>query len=137
MKVEAIMQKKLVTVLETDTMSVALKKLREGHFKHLPVVNGSGKLVGIITDRDLKRANASDATTLEVHELLYLLDKVKVRQIMTRNPIVARPDVGVGAAAKVMAARKIGALPVCVNGKLVGLITTTDLLKRLGKVEEE
>mgnify|MGYP001579329994 CR=1 FL=1 len=137
MKIQDLMNTKLETVLDSDPMSVAMRKLREKKIKHLPVLNSSGKLVGIVTDRDLKRANASDATTLEIHELLYLLDKVKVRQIMTRNPVVARPDAGVGAAARLMAQKGIGAMPVCREGKLVGMITTTDLLRRLGKLEIE
>lgn len=137
MKVEALMQKKVITVLESDPMSTALKLMREGKIKHLPVLNAAGKLVGIVTDRDLKRASLSDSTTVELHELLYVLDKVTVKKIMTRNPIVCRTDVGVGAAARVMAAHGFGSLPVCKAGKLVGLITSTDLLKRLGKVEAE
>jgi acetoin utilization protein AcuB len=137
MKIADLMRTKLETVRDSDPLGAAIKILREKRIKHLPVVNETGRLVGIVTDRDLKRANASDVGTLEIHDLLYLLDKVKVRQIMTRNPLVARPDAGVGAAARIMVERGIGCLPIVQDKRLLGMVTTTDLLKRLGKIENE
>jgi acetoin utilization protein AcuB len=137
MKIAELMKTKLDTVRDSDTLGAAIKTLREGGIKHLPVLNSTGRLVGIVTDRDLKRANASNVGTLEIHDLLYLLDKVKVREVMTRNPLVARPDAGVGAAARIMVERGIGCLPIVQDKKLLGMITTTDLLKRLGKIESE
>jgi acetoin utilization protein AcuB len=137
MKVGEVMRTKLDTVQDSDTLGTAIKKLRERRIKHLPVLNSMGNLVGIVTDRDLKRANASDVGTLEIHDILYLLDRVKVRQIMTRNPLVARPEAGIGAAARIMVERGIGCLPIVKDRKLVGMLTTTDLLRRLAKIERE
>jgi len=137
MRIGDLMKTRLETVRDSDTLSAAIRTLREKRIKHLPVLNAAGRLVGVVTDRDLKRANASDVGTLEIHDLLYLLEKVKVRQIMTRNPLVARPEAGVGAAARIMVDRGIGCLPVVKDKKLLGMVTTTDLLRRLAKVEIE
>lgn len=118
------------TVTPQDSLLDATKILKESGFKHLPVVD-NGDLVGVVTDRDLKRASASDATTLEVHELLYLLDKVKVEQIMVRDPVTTQPEDTVESAAKLMIDRKVGCLPVVSGGKLSGIVTKGDLVKLL------
>ena len=84
MLVKNWMSKNVITVDEKDSMQDAMKHLKEHDIRMLPVMK-KGKLVGIVTDRDLKKASASDATTLEIHELLYLLTKIKVKDIMTRD----------------------------------------------------
>jgi acetoin utilization protein AcuB len=92
----------------------------------------NGKLVGIVTDRDLKNASASDATTLEIHELLYLLTKVKVKDIMTKDPITVPPDYTVEETAQVLLESKISGAPVVdENGEVVGIITQSDLFRVL------
>jgi len=97
----------------------------------LPVMK-KGKLIGIVTDRDLKKASASDATTLEVHELLYLLTKIKVKDIMTRDVITVPPDYTVEETAQVLQKNRISGAPVVdADGQLVGTITQTDLFKVL------
>src|SRR5690606_14319157 len=87
MTIEKAMSSKVVTIAASDTLVHAVRVMKENKIKHLPVVDASGGLVGIVTDRDLKEASASDATTLEVHELVYLLDKVKIDSIMTKNVV--------------------------------------------------
>ena len=87
MLVEAWMSKPVITVKADDPIQKATALLKEHHIRILPVME-DGKLVGIITDRDLKRASASDATTLEIHELLYLISTIKVKEIMTKDPIL-------------------------------------------------
>jgi len=129
----AIMKPQPVTVLPDDTMNVAIRMMKEQNFKHLPVVDRSGELVGIVSDRDLKRASPSDVTLLEVHELIYLLEKVKVSQVMTKKPITAPPDSSVPSAAAIMVKHRIGCLPVVGAGKLVGIVTQTDLLNYLAE----
>ena len=97
----------------------------------LPVMK-KGKLVGIVTDRDLKKASASDATTLEIHELLYLLTKIKVKDIMTRDVITVPPNYTVEETAQVLLKNKISGAPVVdADGQLVGTITQTDLFRVL------
>jgi len=131
MLVKNWMSKNVITVDVNDSMEDAMKNLKEHDIRMLPVMK-KGKLVGIVTDRDLKKASASDATTLEVHELLYLLTKIKVKDIMTRDVITVPPDYTVEETAQVLQKNKISGAPVVdANGQLVGTITQTDLFRVL------
>jgi acetoin utilization protein AcuB len=131
--VSSIMSKSVVTVSSGDSLLDATRVLKEKRIKHLPVLDRNGALVGVVTDRDLKRASASDATTLEVHELLYLLDKVQIESVMTRRPATLSPAATVEEAAKLMVERKIGCLPVVEGNKLAGIVTKADLLALLAR----
>jgi acetoin utilization protein AcuB len=114
-----------------ESMQDALKVLKENKISRLPVME-KGKLVGIITDRDLKEASASDATTLEVHELLYLISKIKVKEIMTKNPVTVPYDYTVEETAQVLLNGNIGGAPVVTHdGQVVGVITKADIFKVL------
>jgi acetoin utilization protein AcuB len=125
------MSKNIITVDENDSMQDAMKLLKENDIRMLPVMK-KGKLVGIVTDRDLKRASASDATTLEIHELLYLLTRIKVKNIMTKEVITVPPDFTVEETALVLQKNKISGAPVVDSkGKVVGTITQTDLFRVL------
>jgi acetoin utilization protein AcuB len=131
MLVKNWMSKNVITVDEKDSMEDAMKNLKEHDIRMLPVMK-KGKLVGIVTDRDLKKASASDATTLEVHELLYLLTKIKVKDIMTRDVITVPPDYTVEETAQVLQKNRISGAPVVdADGQLVGTITQTDLFRVL------
>ncbi|HKJ00097.1 MAG TPA: CBS domain-containing protein [bacterium] len=131
--VGSVMTKSAVTIKASDSLLSATRVLKEKGFKHLPVVDGNGALVGVVTDRDLKRASASDATTLEVHELLYLLDKLKIEQVMTRKPVTVTSAETVQGAAKLMVDRKIGCLPVVDGNKVAGILTKDDLLRLVAR----
>ena len=89
--------------------------------------------MGVVTDRDIKRASASEATSLDIHELLYLVDKIAVSRVMSREPITVAPDTSVREAAKLMVDRKIGCLPVVNGEKLVGIVTGIDLLRLVAR----
>ena len=128
MNIEELMSSDVVTASENDTLNIAGKKFKEHNIRHLPVLDSGGKLVGIFSDRDLKRVSASDATILEVHELLYLLDKVRVAQVMTKKPFSAPADMTIEAAAGLLAEKRIGCLPVLRNEKVVGIITKMDFV---------
>jgi len=131
MLVKNWMSKNVITVDVNDSMEDAMKNLKEHDIRMLPVMK-KGKLVGIVTDRDLKKASASDATTLEVHELLYLLTKIKVKDIMTRDVITVPPDYTVEETAQVLQKNRISGAPVVdADGQLVGTITQTDLFRVL------
>jgi acetoin utilization protein AcuB len=97
----------------------------------LPVME-KGKLAGVVSDRDLKRASASDANTLEGHELVYLLSKIKVKEIMTMDPITVPPYSTLEETARILLENKISGVPV-VNDQstVIGIITRDDLLKVL------
>ena len=92
----------------------------------------NGKLVGVVTDRDLKRASASDANTLDIHELLFLIEKIKVKKVMTKDPITIPLDYTIEEAAEVLLDNKLTGAPVVDNeGELVGVITQTDIFRVL------
>ena len=125
------MSKNVITVDANDSMQDAMKHLKENDIRMLRVMR-KGKLVGVVTDRDLKRASASDATTLEIHELLYLLTRIKVKNIMTKELITVPPDFTVEETALVLQKNKISGAPVVDSKrKLVGTITQTDLFRVL------
>ena len=128
MLVQDVMQTKLHTVTPATTLPDALGLTSQRGVRHLPVLDGE-RLVGILSDRDLKRAMASSATTLEARELTYLLDRVRVEEIMTRTVITIGRMCPIEEAARLMVQEKIGALPVTEDGQLIGLVTETDVLR--------
>lgn len=128
MLVRDVMQSQVVTVTPQTTLSEAVRLTRQRGIRHLPVLEG-GELVGIVSDRDLKRAMASPATSLEARELTYLLERLTMAEIMTRPVMTVAPPVPVEEAARVMVREKISALPVTEEGRLVGIVTETDVLE--------
>jgi len=129
--VENWMNPNVITVDADDSMLDATKMLKEHNIRHLPVLE-KGKLVGVITDRDLKRAAPSDATALEAHELLYLIANIKVREIMTKNPITVPYNFTIEEAAELLLQARISGMPVVdKDGDVIGTITQTDLFKVL------
>jgi len=107
-----------------------LKLLRDKKFRRLPVVDGAGKIVGIVSERDMLHASPSPATSLSVWEVNYLLWKLKVSDIMTHNVLTINQDTPVEDAASLMVTHKIGGVPVVDDsGKVVGVITETDIFK--------
>ena len=127
MLVEKRMKRDPVRVGPEDSFRHAMTLIRQKGIRHLPVVEGD-RLVGIVTDRDIRQASPSPATSLEIHELHYLLEKVKVREIMTKKVYTVTPDTPIEEAARLMIMHKIGGLPVLDEGKLAGIITETDIL---------
>lgn len=127
MNVGKRMMRNPVCVDENDSMKKAMDLLKERGIRHLPVLKGD-KLVGIVSERDIKQAQPSPATALEIREIYYLLDKVTIKQIMTRRPYTISPSAPIEEAALIMREKKIGCLPVVENGRLVGILTETDIL---------
>ncbi len=109
-------------------MKKAMDLLKEHEIRHLPVLKDGEKLVGILSERDIKQASPSPATALEIREIYYLLDKVKVKQIMTRRPYTVSSSAPIEEAALIIREKKIGCLPVVDDGKLVGILTETDII---------
>ncbi|HID84387.1 MAG TPA: CBS domain-containing protein [Anaerolineales bacterium] len=106
----------------------ALNLMKREHIRRTPVVK-NGKLVGIVSDKDLLNASPSPATSLSIWEINYHLSKITVEEIMTREVITVTEDTPIEQAARVMADNKIGGLPVMRGDKVVGIITETDLFK--------
>jgi acetoin utilization protein AcuB len=130
------MTREVITISPKEGVMVAKHILDEKRIRHLPVVS-DGKLVGIITDRDIRRNLPSPVPGLEIHEMSYLLDKLQVQMVMTREVISVTPQTSIEAAANLLVAHKIGGLPVLDGERLVGIITEIDLLKALLKREQE
>lgn len=106
----------------------ALKLMKRERIRRTPVIK-DGKLVGIVSDKDLLNASPSPATSLSVWELNYLLSKITVSEVMTRKVLIVSEDTPIEEAARIMADNKIGGLPVMRGNNLVGIITETDLFK--------
>ncbi|HWQ09411.1 MAG TPA: CBS and ACT domain-containing protein [Holophaga sp.] len=124
------MSQNVVTATEDVSMIKAGRILRDKKIRRLPVVDKEGRLLGIVSERDLKAASPSSATTLDMYEMTYLLSEMKLKAIMTKNPLSIRPTDTVERAALIMRDRKIGCLPVVEeSGKLVGIITDTDIFR--------
>lgn len=131
MLVKNWMSKTVITADANDSMNKVMDLMKKHEIGMVPVMK-KGKLVGIVTDRDLKRSSASDATTLEIHELLFLISKIKVSDIMTKDPITVPFDFTVEEAAEVFMKNKISGAPVTdQDGRIVGTITKGDLFRVL------
>lgn len=117
----------VTTTLDTP-VSEAIELLEENRFRRLPVMDREGKLVGMITDRELQKATPSQATSLSVHELNYILMKTKVGDILPKRKLVTiEADEFLDEAAVLLRNHKIGAIPVVKGGQLVGIITETTI----------
>ena len=131
MLVKYWMTTEVITVDEDVSLMQASKLMKEHGIKHLPVIK-ERRLVGIVSDRDLKEAQASDATSLDIHELYYLLDKVKIKNLMSTNLHTTTGEEVVERAAALMLDYDISALPVVdQEGKLKGIVTKGDLFRGL------
>jgi len=131
MLVKNWMSKTIITIDENDSMNKVMDLMKEHAIGMVPVMK-KDMLVGIVTDRDLKRSSPSDATTLEIHELLFLISKIKVKDIMTKDPITVPFDFTVEEAAEVLMKNRISGAPVTdKDGQVVGTITKGDLFRVL------
>ncbi len=116
---------------DTSLLKVG-KLMKDHHIRRIPVVDDNGQVVGIISDRDVRDASPSKATTLDMYEMHYLLAELKAKNIMTAKPITVKPTDTVEQAALIMLDNKVGGLPVVDDsGKLVGIISDHDVFKAL------
>jgi acetoin utilization protein AcuB len=129
MPVRDWMSKDLVTIDEATSIMKASKVMKQNHIQHLPVLK-KGRLVGIVSDRDLKEATPSKATTLDIHEMYHLLDTVMVKSLMPRQLYSIGPGDTVEKAAAVMLKHHVSALPVVdAQGTLAGILTKGDVFR--------
>lgn len=133
MRVRDLMTKNPITVDSETLVMDARKIMEENNIRRLPVVD-KGKLVGIVTMHDILMASPSPATSLSVYELNYLLAKMKVKEIMKKNPITVSPDTTFEEALRIGQEKKIGSFPVVENGKLVGIATESDIVRFVTRI---
>jgi acetoin utilization protein AcuB len=122
------MSRPVISVSPDDPINEVLAMFRRERIRRAPVMK-DGKLAGIVSDSDLLNASPSSVTTLSVWEMNYLISKVTVKDVMTKKIISVEKDTPIEEAARIMADQKIGGLPVMSAGKVVGMITETDLFK--------
>ncbi len=118
-----------ITVGPKTTVPEAHKLMKERKFRRLPVVDEHNRLIGIVTLSDLREAGPSSATTLSIFELNYLLAQLTVDKIMARQVVTVSPEATIRDAAHLMLKHEVGALPVMEEGKLVGIITESDIFR--------
>src|SRR6266542_6986032 len=122
------MSRPVISVTPDTPINDALAMFRKEHIRRAPV-SKNGKLIGIVSERDLLFASPSPVTTLSVWEMNYLISKVTVKRVMSKKVITVDRDTPIEEAARIMADKKIGGIPVVDDGRVVGMITETDLFK--------
>ena len=129
MLVGEYMSKPVITVQPEMSMPEALDLMHKEHVRRLPVVNRRGDLVGIVTEADLLKASPSEATSLSIFEVTYLLSKLTIDRLMSKKVITVTEDTPLEEAARIMADNSFSGLPVMRGKALVGMITETDLFR--------
>lgn len=137
--VRDVMARAPITIDPEAPVETALAVMREREVRHLPVVDDGGRLVGMVTDRDVRSAifspafaeHLSSGQRARLHSLTVPLANLRVRDIMTWGAVTITPEAPVAQAAAVMAEGRFGSLPVVEGGRLVGIVTESDVLKAL------
>ena len=122
------MSRPVISITRDMPIHDALALFKKEKIRRAPVLK-DGKLIGIISDKDLLNASPSQATSLSVWEMNYMLSKITVKEVMTREVLTVQADTPIEEVARLMADNKIGGVPVMKADKVVGMITETDLFK--------
>ena len=128
MGIESMMQTQVITATPAMSLAEVQRLMRDNHIRHVPVVSGK-RLVGILTDRDIREASPSPATTLTRGEIAYQMETTPIKTCMTQDVVWLCPGITMVNAARVLLQRTIGCLPVVDNGTLVGVVTDMDCLR--------
>jgi CBS domain-containing protein len=137
MRVKDLMSRQVVTVGASDSCLEAVARMHQARVRHLPVVNNEGLLVGVVTDRDLRHHLFSPQIykDLGIISMDVLLKAVPVAEIMSTDVITVNPDDDLVDAARCMLEEKVGSLPVIEEGRAVGIVTETDLLRQICRAD--
>jgi acetoin utilization protein AcuB len=128
MGIESLMQTQLITATPAMSLAEVQRLMRDNHIRHVPVVSGK-RLVGILTDRDIREASPSPATTLTRGEIAYQMETTPIKTCMTKDVVWLCPGITMVNAARVLLQRTIGCLPVVDNSTLVGVVTDMDCVR--------
>lgn len=132
-----VMSRPVTTFRQDMTVGAAVKAMRQRKIRHAPVVDDKGGLVGIVTDRDLRQVILEPAMREAFEELARAVNILRIKDVMTWGVISIRPETEIREAARLMHANTFGALPVVANGKVVGMLTGSDLLKSFVRMLDE
>ena len=130
MNMEDVMTRDVLTLAPSDSLRSAVATVQRNRIRHIPIVEDS-RLVGIVTDRDIKRATPSVHGGASQEDFNRALDELTLAQVMTRDPLCVHPNTSVKDAVSLLIDRKYGALPVVEGEKLVGIVSDIDLLRVL------
>jgi len=136
-RVRELMTRSPLTVRWGSTVGAAWKQMKDRKIRHLPVLDDAGRLVGIVTDRDLRQVIFDPAIQERLGNLPRALNILTVKEVMTWGVITVPPETEIREAARIMHEQKFGALPVVEGGRVVGMLTETDVLKVFVRVLEE
>ncbi len=128
MRVGTMMQTQLITATPEMSLAEGQRLMRDNNIRHVPVVSGK-RLVGMLTDRDVREASPSPATTLTRGEIAYRMETTPIQTCMTKDVVWIGPDIEMVDAARLLLQRKIGCLPVVDKNTLVGVVTDMDCLR--------
>ena len=132
MLVKEWMTQNVLTITADTSMMKASRLMKEKNVRRLPVIDEDNRVIGIVSDRDIKDASPSKATTLDMHELYYLLSELKVKDIMTKTPVCAKETDSVEGVALLMREKRFGGMPVVdADNRIQGIITESDIFKVL------
>ena len=123
------MTRDAVCLRDTAPLREAVELVIGRHIRHMPVLDGAGHLVGIATDRDVKRALPSPLSATAAEEYEAILDTTPLARVMTREPLTVAPETPLADAVNIMLNNRIGGLPVVEDGKLMGILTERDVLR--------
>ena len=130
LRVRDLMSAEVTTLRRNDALSIADDVMHLGRIRHLPVVDDDGLLVGIVSQRDLFRGALARSLGYGAHAQQKLLGQLLVKEVMTNDPVTIGPDAPLAEAAHLMLKRKIGCLVVVQDGRLVGILTESDFVRR-------
>jgi CBS domain-containing protein len=141
MRVRDVMSRNVVTVESSESCHEAATRMFRGKIRHLPVVDGGGRLTGVVTDRDLRHRLLAPAVLREAGascdvSVETVLKSVPVSEVMTSPAVTAKPDEELGRVAQTMIEDKVGSLPVVEDGRVVGIVTETDVLRQIVRAAE-
>jgi acetoin utilization protein AcuB len=134
LRVGELMSRGPITVRPDATIGAAWRLMKTRRVRHLPVLGAGGRLIGIVTDRDLRQVILDPDIQAQLGNAPRALNVLTVKDVMTWGAITVRPDSDLREAARVMHTHKVGALPVVNRGRVVGILTETDLVKTLIQV---
>ncbi len=130
------MTRPVITMAEDQTLREAIALMQRHRIRHVPIVSGEA-ILGILTDRDVKRATPSLLSGVSQAEFDQVLHTTTVSHVMTRNPYTITPSTSLRDAIKLMLDRRFSSLPVVEEGRLIGILTVTDLLRTLHEMLED